>query len=121
MVFYVVIIVAMPFLYWIWLGIMFTVLCYALNYGLREGLIFMVEAYKTANRPSRLIRYTTLDVPALPGVLSIYNEEKNLILIDRERAATMPDLDRQRLEMSDLPATKLSASMQTLAFVPYHE
>lgn len=119
MLFYVLIVVCMPFLYWVWLGIAFTIIDYALHMGLREGLYIMTEAYKTANRPSRLIRYADLNVQGKPGLLSVYDEQKNLVIIDRTRSATMPDPDRHRLEMTDLPFTRLSDSLKTLAFVEY--
>ncbi len=52
-----------------------------------------------------------------PGILSYYDADKNIQHIDKQRASILPDKERERLEVSELPFTKLTED--GLRFVEY--
>lgn len=66
---------------------------------------------------ARLIRYTTVAGNDHPNLLSVYDAEKNIQMIDRELAKWLPREMRNHLEMSRIPATMLSND--GLSFVPW--
>lgn len=104
-------IISLPLLIWLWLGVTFTIARYA----------FIVAYYGDENmtdtRPAKIIRYDRVTNYSKPGLLSFYDEEKNIQTIDRERAELLPVQMRHRLEMSELPFTRLTPD--GLRFVPY--
>lgn len=106
-------IISLPLLIWIWWGITFTIARY----------VFIVAYYGEENmtdtRPAKIIRYDRVTDYSKPGLLSSYDEEKNIQTIDRERAELLPVQMRHRLEMSELPHTRLTPD--GLRFVPYDQ
>lgn len=56
----------------------------------------------------RLIRFTELNDPAKPGLLSRYDAERNIIEIDRVRHDCLPRFYQTRLMFTELPFTKLT-------------
>lgn len=113
------IILSLPLLVWLWLGVSFTIIDFALHWARKE-----LNMHGTLNvkheTPARLIRYVDkLDVPSMPGLLSFYDVEKNLLRIDRVLAANLPNMDRERLEMTDHVFTRLASTGETgLRFKP---
>lgn len=105
--------IALPFLYWLWLGTTFTIMIYALRWAAEKGLTMeqVLEAVAQAEqeRPARIVRYTSLNEPDMPGLLSFYEEEKNILHIDRDLAETLPRFDRDRLEMTEITFTRLAS------------
>lgn len=65
----------------------------------------------------RLIRFTELNDPARPGLLSRFDADKNLIEIDRLRHDCLPRFYQTRLMFSELPYTKLTEDSND--FAPY--
>lgn len=72
-----------------------------------------------AVQPARLIRYTDIVEPTMPNLLSTYNEEKNLVCIDRTLAEILPVAIRNRLEMTDIPLTRVVDDGRGLRFGSY--
>lgn len=66
---------------------------------------------------AKLIRYETITNFERPGILSYYDADKNIQHIDRQRASILPDKERERLEVSELPFTKLTDD--GLRFIEY--
>lgn len=77
---------------------------------------FVNAAGETVER-QRLIRYGSVATEANPDLLSIFNEEKNLITIDRVNAAELPQQVIERLEMTTIQFTR--AADNTVGFVAY--
>lgn len=108
---------AYPFIVWLWLGINLTMLDFAITWlKLIEDNDMTETLEKTA--PARLIRYTSLKEDGMPGLLSFFEQEKNILHIDRDLANTLPNFDRERLEMTEIVFTKL-ADNGVLRFEPY--
>lgn len=106
-------ILSLPLLVWLWLGMAYTITYVALCWAQQE--MKMTETKERA----RLIRYTKLGEPTMPGLLSFFEEEKNILHIDRELAATLPTMDRERLEMTHYVFTRLASVGETgLRFKP---
>ena len=104
--------IALPFLVWLWLGVAFVIISVILCWMKRE--------FEMEQERARIIRYTTLDEPSMPGLLSFFEEEKNILHIDRALAAGLPNFDRERLEMTTHTFTrKASANEVGMAFKPY--
>jgi hypothetical protein len=114
----IIYILASPVLCWLWLGICFTIVDYALN-----GAWFNQgedDMNTEDQRPARLIRYTGLaNINGKPELLSYYEPEKNIIYIDRAEAERLPEMVRNRLEMTELVWTKVDTSGVMPKFVEY--
>lgn len=106
-------ILALPLLVWLWLGIayviVFVILCW------------MKWEFEMEQERARIIRYTSLaNVESMPGLLSFFEEEKNILHIDHELASTLPTFDRERLEMTEHTFTRKAAASEVgLRFKPY--
>ena len=126
-----VIVLAMPLLIWLWLGIAFTILDFTLHIiFVRTGVTAMdiisaltntdtAEQVNTGR--SRIVRYTDIVDSNHPGTLSTYNEEKNILLIDRTLSSRLNEQSRNYLEMTYLKRTMLTDSFATVGFVEYAE
>jgi hypothetical protein len=113
---WVIIVVTSPFLVWLWLGVAFTIVDFALYWANKESNMTV----DTNEERARIIRYTRLDEPNMPGLLSFFEEEKNILHIDRDLAADLPDMDRHRLEMTHVIFTRKASAHETgLRFKPY--
>lgn len=104
---------SLPLLIWLWLGIAFVII--------RVILYWMQWEYKNMEERARIIRYTSLaNVESMPGLLSFFEEEKNILHIDHELAASLPTFDRERLEMTEHTFTRKAAVTEVgLRFKPY--
>ncbi|QIG66880.1 hypothetical protein EVB41_050 [Rhizobium phage RHph_TM3_14A] len=69
--------------------------------------------------PARLIRYTNLADAEHPNLLSAYDKEKNLQMIDRNLSDQLPEAMRNRLEMSVIPATMIVDDGHGIRFGEY--
>jgi hypothetical protein len=106
---YLFLIITYPFIVWLWLGINLTMIDFAITWLKLIEERQMTEAMeKETNRPARLIRYTDLNEDTMPGLLSFFEEEKNILHIDKTLANALPTFDRHRLEMTEIVFTKLS-------------
>lgn len=118
---------AAPFLVWLWLGVSFTMIDFAVylmgNWiANRERELFMEQAMEQerGKERARIIRYTHLDEPDMPGLLSFYDKDKNILHIDRELADNLTKPSRERLEMTEHTFTRLARSDETgMPFKPY--
>lgn len=114
-------VVALPFLYWVWLGITLTAIDYAIYLGWQEKEndmgTFVNSRGETVNR-HRLIRYGQVAGQDHPDLLSVYDEERNIIHIDRELAAELPQQVIERLEVTVIPATRVANNF--VGFGPYN-
>lgn len=100
---WILFVVALPFLVWLWLGVTFTIIdftCYLVGLPI-EKVIVMLARVEAEQERARLIRYTKFGADVAPNLLSFLDAEKNILHIDRERAASLPNFDRERLEMTD--------------------
>lgn len=106
-------ILALPLLVWLWLGIAFVII--------RVILYWMQWEYQKMSERARIIRYTSLaNVVSMPGLLSFFDEGKNILHIDHELAASLPTMDRERLEMTEHVFTRKAAASEIgLRFKPY--
>lgn len=120
---------AMPLLYWLWLGVTFTLIDYTLHiiyrqYGVTAmdmvNALHKVASDEARGELDRLVRYTDIRDPDYPGTLSIYNPKKNLIIIDRELADQLTEVERNYLEMTYIKRTRLSGKLSTIGFVEYN-
>ena len=112
-------VVALPFLYWVWLGITLTIVDYAIYLAWKETDMvgtFVNAAGETVER-ARIIRYGSIAREAYPDLLSQYDEAKNIIVIDKVNAAGLPQQVIERLEMTTFPATR--AANNTVGFEAY--
>lgn len=112
-------VVALPFLYWVWLGITLTAIDYAIYLGWKETDMvgtFVNAAGETVER-ARIIRYGSIARAEYPDLLSQYDEGKNIITIDRANAAGLPQQVIERLEMTTIPNTR--AADNTVGFTSY--
>jgi hypothetical protein len=57
----------------------------------------------------RLIRFGHVEIPGMPAVLSFWDKEKNLILIDRLRAMSLPPSIQNQLMFTEHEYTKVNA------------
>lgn len=119
---------ATPVLIWLWLGVTFTIIDYILHQiYIHTGVTAMdiinslreVADTETREELDRIVRYTDIIDDEYPGTLSIYNPDKNLILIDRKLSGQLSVIDRNYLEMSYIRRTRLSGSLSTLGYVEY--
>lgn len=69
---------------------------------------------------ARIIRYTSLDHEDMPGLLSFYEQEKNILHIDREQAERLPLTIRNRLEMTEKTFTKVIDRGEMPTFGDYY-
>lgn len=115
-------VVALPFLYWMWLGIALTIVDYAIYLGWQEKENDMAGTFKNSRgemvERARLIRYGKVATKANPDLLSLYDEERNIIHIDKGIAAELPQQVIERLEVTVLPATRVNNSF--VGFGPYN-
>lgn len=119
MLYVILFVIAYPFIVWLWLGINLTMINFAIQWLIEIEEKQMQEAMENeANRPARLIRYTDLKEDTMPGLLSFFEEQKNILHIDRTLASTLPTFDLHRLEMTEIVFTKLSDD-GGLRFAPY--
>ncbi len=58
--------------------------------------------------PDRIIRFTELNDPKRPGLLSRFDAERNLIEIDQLRHDCLPRVYQTGLMFTELPYTKLT-------------
>lgn len=94
---WIIFILSLPLLVWVWLGIAFTILIYVSEKTKEAAMPKIIE---TTPELARLIRYTELAEPSMPGLLSFFEEGKNILHIDREQAERLPITLRNRLEMT---------------------
>lgn len=66
----------------------------------------------------RLIRFEALREVGKPGLLSIYDEEKNLVRIDDQLVQALPKNVQDQLMFTTIPLTALSRDGQR--FEPYY-
>ena len=116
------IILSLPFLMWAWLGVTFTILIYV-SEKIKEAEkeAFMNNA--TTEERARIIRYTDLSYEhgnGMPGLLSFFEEKRNILHIDRSEADRLPVFIRNRLEMTEEVFTMVDPSGITALFVPYN-
>jgi hypothetical protein len=104
-------IILLPFLMWLWLGIAFTIAIYIVNTITQE--VTAMELQEQTVRRDRLIRYTDLQIP---GILSVFDADRNILYIDREGASILPVQMRNVLECSKLPRTRIVHDMHGLRF-----
>lgn len=118
------IIVASPFIVWLWLGVSFTIIDYGIKMsGLeRTHIMTLIEKVTAEVTRARLIRYTDLTgyLDSMPGLLSYYDERTNVLFIDRAEADKLSRMIRDRLEMTEELFTKVDTSKVMALFVPYH-
>lgn len=110
---YLIVVPLVPLLFWLSLGIIFTMLNYIQWLTQQETIMTILT------RPARLIRYTDLGSEGMPHLLSTYDEEKNLLRIDRHLAEILPTDMRNRLEMTELPLTRVVDDGHGLRFGSY--
>lgn len=112
-------VVLLPFLYWVWLGVTFTIIIWVIQRDKENDMVgtFVNAAGETVER-ARLVRYGAVAGQDHPDLLSIYDEERNIIHIDRELAAGLPRQVIERLEVTVLPATRVANT--TVGFAPYN-
>lgn len=112
-------VVMLPFLCWVWWGFVFITVKYAILIGWQETGDDMKE--ETVEYPARLIRYAKLADASHPNLLSAYDKEKNLQLIDYDLSLQLPEAMRNRLEMSTIPATMIVDDGHGLRFGEYRQ
>lgn len=115
---WIFLILSLPFLMWVWLGITFTILIYVAE-TIKEA-IMQAEATQASNELARIIRYTALDEPSMPNLLSFFEEGRNILHIDRAQADRLPEFMRNRLEMTEEIFTRVYDHGATLTFAPYN-
>jgi hypothetical protein len=108
-------IIALPFLIWLWLGIAFTTARYVFVVAYHGD--YKMSDTQTTHKRAKLIRYEELSSTFRPGMLSYFDADTNIQHIDRQRADLLPEKIRERLEVSELPYTKLTED--GLRFVEY--
>lgn len=115
-------VIASPFLVILWWAIVLAVIDYAIHVGRQEQenkmTTFTNSKGETVER-QRLIRYTNLADAEHPNLLSAFDKGRNLQMIDQNNAAELPPYALQQLEMTETPATMLSAD--GLGFVAYNQ
>jgi len=99
----------LPVLIWLWWGIAFTIIDYALN-----GDFKMTE--QTIER-ARLFRYGKLD--HVPPMLSWLEADRNILHIDRDENAKLPRFMQDYLLSTDKEFTRVDDS--GLKFVGYYD
>ena len=80
-----------------------------------------VENNETVPERARIIRYTDLSEfeDTMPGLLSFFEEGRNILHIDRAQADRLPEYVRNRLEMTMETFTMVLYRGATIAFAPY--
>ena len=114
---YIILTMASPFLIWAWWGVAFTITDFVLHCAGDNMETIMLHLVNEANAsprvPDRIIRYTDLSTPFM---LSRFDPVKNILSIDKELAEILPVMIRNRLECTELPATRIIDDGKGLRF-----
>ena len=68
----------------------------------------MNEHVTVNTKRDRLIRFEPLNVPYMPGLLSHFDPEKNLIRIDPDQAKRLPKYMVDKLMFTTIPQTRVT-------------
>lgn len=118
----IIFILSLPFLMWVWLGIFFTILIYVAE-TISEKLKEAEMQNEVNTELARIIRYTDLsefEANNMPGLLSFFEEGRNILHIDRQQAERLPEFMRNRLEMTSEVFTRVYDHGATMTFAPYN-
>ena len=95
------IILASPLLIWLWWGVAFTIIDFALHLAAKQGE-YPMEA-ETQER-AKLIRFTSLAHRNKAALVSEFDAEKNILTIDPDNFQLLNPLWQTHLTFSELPA-----------------
>lgn len=114
------IILSLPFLVWAWWGVTFTTLIYVAE-KVKEA-----EMLDKTSEPelARIIRYTDLsefEANGMPGLLSFFQADKNILHIDHNMASLLPEYIRNRLEFTTEVFTMVVERGESASFEPYNQ
>lgn len=101
-------VVVLPFCMWVWWGIAFVTartLIAIVTFVVTEELDMKTKTKD--HKYDRLIRYAAVAHEAKPNLLSTYDAEKNLQIIDFDLVTRLPASMVDRLEMSVIPETMI--------------
>lgn len=99
-------VVVLPFCMWVWWGIAFVTyrtLIAIVTFVVTEELDMNNET--TDHKFDRLIRYAAVATSEKPNLLSKYDADKNLQIIDHTLVMDLPNSMVSRLEMTVIPET----------------
>ncbi len=112
-------VVVLPFSMWVWWGIAFV------TYRTLIAIVTLKVTEELKMKPTpdhkyaRLIRYARVASEARPNLLSTYDAEKNLLIIDHDLVTDLPNGMINRLETTEIAETMIINDGMGLRFGEY--